>query len=90
MTLLNILIPILVALISVSGTYFAVRRKNSGRVDTTEAGVLWQEATAIRRELRDDNADKARRIDFLEKELSEANNKITGLQDRVATLEKGV
>lgn len=34
--------------------FLAVRRKSSGRIDTTEAVTLWTEGTVLRQELRDE------------------------------------
>jgi predicted nuclease with TOPRIM domain len=42
------LAPIVVALVSALGTYLAVVRKTSGRIDTTEASKLWEEARNLR------------------------------------------
>lgn len=42
------LAPIVIALITALGTYLAVVRKTSGRIGTTEASKLWDEATSLR------------------------------------------
>jgi hypothetical protein len=43
------------------GTYLAVVRRTSGKIETTEAGKLWEEASKMREEYRAE-ADELRTI----------------------------
>lgn len=68
-------------------TYFVARRKNSGRIDTTEATELWIEATRIRRELRQEVKEQRAQIKDQAEQLQEARSEISLLRDRVRILE---
>lgn len=63
------------AIAAAVGTYLLGRRTASGSVETTDAQTLWQEATAYRQVLIDQNAAKDRRIQELERMLSERDSK---------------
>lgn len=52
----DITFTLVAALVGSLVTYLIARRKNSGRVDTSEAGVLWEEGRLIRQELREELA----------------------------------
>jgi hypothetical protein len=45
-------VPIIVALLTPFFAYLGIARKLSGRIDTTEAGLLWKEAGLMREEYR--------------------------------------
>jgi chromosome segregation ATPase len=53
-------------------TYLVAWRKSSGKVDTSDAALLWAEGTALRKELRDRVAELERRIERLEMEAEAA------------------
>lgn len=55
--MLDVIVPIIVAIIASGTTYFVARRKGSGRIETSEAADLWAESQAMRRELRDEVKD---------------------------------
>lgn len=46
------IVPIVVAFLAPFFAYLGVTRKLSGRIDTTEAGLLWREAGLMREEYR--------------------------------------
>lgn len=59
------------------------RRGKSGRINTSEAETLWEEAGKIRAELRADTEQCKR-------ELGEARTRISALEARVRELEEAV
>lgn len=79
--MVEFLLPLLTALAAAGATYLVAVRKTSGRVDTTEAAILWKEAEAMRQELRTEVID-------LREQLKEARSEISILRDRVGELEK--
>lgn len=80
MTTLDAIVTVSAAAIASGGTYWAVRRTKSGKIDTTEAGTLWLQAEAMRKELRDEVVD-------LKEQLREARSEIVVLRGRLENLE---
>lgn len=76
----EVYISLLGVIVASGGTYLIARRKASGRVDTTEAAVLWKQSQAMRKELRDEVVD-------LKEQLREARAEIVELRNRVKELE---
>ena len=52
-------------------TNLTARRKASGRIDTSEAAVLWREAQAMRQELRESNERLQAKVVKLEATIAE-------------------
>lgn len=65
------LVPIIVALVAALGTYLGVARRTSGRIGTTEASKLWDEATNLRQVYWAEIARLREEIAGLEAELRE-------------------
>lgn len=93
MTLINILVPILVALISAGGAYLIARRRNSGNINTTEASVLWEERRLLTQELRSEVAELRQENTHLKVEngkmtklLEKQDQKIIILENKLAKL----
>lgn len=70
--------------------YVTAARKLSGKIDTTEAGRLWEESAAIRADYREQIAERDRRIEALDTRIEaveEANRKLAAenltLRDKV-------
>ena len=63
------LAPIAIALITALATYLALLRKTSGRISTTEADKLWDEAADLREVYRAEIAELREEIERLEKEV---------------------
>ena len=64
-------------------TYAAMRRSKSGRINSSEADVLWTESTALRRELRE-------QVQALEKHIQSNEVEIAGLRSENAALKHEV
>lgn len=90
-TTLTIALPILggiiCAFIGAFGTYVAVKRKNSGKIETSEASELWQESQAMRKELRDEVVYLRGRVTNLETAMVEQQKEIQRLRIRVKEVE---
>lgn len=69
------------AIITAIATYFIARRTSSGRIDTTEAATLWEEARSVRQELRDE-------VVGLRTEVKDLNTKIDGLEEKNAQCQR--
>lgn len=87
-------IPIIVAIISGLTAYMIARRKGSGSIRTSEAGDLWAEAQAIRKDLRTDNQEMRELISTLRDRLNKLEQQhvldestIKELKDIVESLE---
>lgn len=78
---------IICAAIGALGTYMAMKRKNSGLIETSEAASLWIESTAIRKELRDENTTLRERVRNLEQDMSKRDEEIRKLNERITELE---
>lgn len=50
---------------------YTIRRQTSGKVSTSDADVLWREATGMRTLLKEDVERQRLRIDVLEKRVNE-------------------
>ena len=74
------LVPVVIALVTALGAYFAASRKMSGKVQTSEASDLWKESRAMREELN-------KRNEFLRLSLDRCNERIAALEDRINDLE---
>lgn len=88
---LSIILPIiggvLSALIGAFGTYMAIKRKNSGLIETSEAADLWTESAAIRKELREENTTLRERVRNLEQDMAKRDKQIETLNERITELE---
>lgn len=78
-----VLAATLTAGISAIVTYAAMRRSKSGRINSSEADVLWTESSAIRRELRE-------QVQALEKHIQANEVEIAGLRSENAALKHEV
>lgn len=87
MIILPILGGVICALIGALGTYMAIKRKNSGLIETSEAADLWKESAAIRKELRDENTTLRERIRNLEQDMNDRDKQIVALNRRITELE---
>ena len=67
------IVPIVVALIAALGTYLGIVRRASGKIATTEAAKLWDEAGNLREVYR--------------KEIDRLQGKIDEIEGRLTTLE---
>jgi predicted metal-dependent hydrolase len=67
---------VLGAALAAFGTWAAVRRQRSGRVDTSEAKDLWDESKAIREELRAESSSLRLRLADAEVKLAETLQKL--------------
>ncbi len=72
-------IAVLVALAAPVLAYLAAAKRLSGRIGTSEAGDLWEESRSIRQ-------DYQRRIEELNRVVSECSQRIDSLEDRNAAL----
>lgn len=67
---LLIIVPIVVACLTVIGTFVAGRIQRSGTTKTSESGELWEESKAIRLELRAENIElKGKNVKLQEENL---------------------
>lgn len=57
---------VITAIISALGAYLLAARRMSGRIETSSAKELWDEAAAIRTDYREQNAGLRRRVTELE------------------------
>lgn len=67
------------------GSYLVTRLKNSGKVDTTEAAILWAESQAMRKELRDEVVSLRNQLTLAQQEIilmRERLNKLEGKKRR--------
>jgi uncharacterized protein HemX len=90
------LIGIVAAVAGALGAYLAVARKLSGRVSTTDANKLWDEAGSIRQDYRQQLADLREelaeaRADLADAriDLAQARRQIRELEDLVTYLRNG-
>jgi chromosome segregation ATPase len=77
------LAPIVVALIAALGTYLGLVRRTSGKITTTEAGKLWEEATTLRGVYRDEIARLREEIEELEGEARACQTVIDEQRDQL-------
>lgn len=86
----TVLAPAMAATLTAAGssviTYAAMRRGKSGRINTTEADQLWNESTAIRRELREQIAQLERHISANEVDIAKLRAENAELKHEVLTL----
>ena len=73
---LEVIIPIIVAVVGPLGAYLVAARRMSGQVKTSDASDLWREAGEMRSEYRT--------------QLGEANAKIIGLEAQITALRNTV
>ncbi len=85
--ILPILGGVICALIGAYGTYMAIKRKNSGLIETSEAADLWTESAAIRKELREENTTLRDRLRSLEQSMADKDKQIYELSKRITELE---
>ena len=87
---LTVLAPALAAIVTAGGssvvTYLAMRRGKSGQIKTTEANVLWTEAGAIRRELREQVQQLEAHISQNEVDIAKLRAENAELKHEVLTL----
>ena len=77
--MLGLLGGVVVALIAALGAYIQQAKKLSGKIDTSEAGQLWEESRAIRQDYRDrlaTNEERASRLEARVAELEHKNNEL--------------
>lgn len=67
------------AIVTTLGGYIIVKHQRSGKIDTTDAGVLWQEGKDLRDFL-------VSRIEAQESNIAELKFELRGCQDEVALL----
>lgn len=67
--------------------YWLARKRMSGKVATTDADALWDEANALRRDYREQNAKLMARIDALEREIEAYRKESVMKDDRIRHLE---
>lgn len=87
------LVPIVVALIAPLLAYLAAARRASGRIGTTEAERIWEEAGDLRRvyreeidRLREDIVKIEGRLSQLETENQDLRDKNTALEQEIQSL----
>ena|SRR6185295_3796593 len=87
---LNLIAPLLAAIVTAGGaslvTYLTMRRAKSGRINSSEADVLWQESTSIRRELREQIQQLELHISQNEVEIAKLRAENAELKHEVLTL----
>lgn len=87
---LNLVAPALAAIVTAGAasvvTYFTVRRSKSGRINSSEADVLWEESTSIRRELREQVQQLERHISLNEVEIQKLRTENAELKHEVLVL----
>lgn len=76
MEITDVIAVVLVAMVSGAVTWLISRRTKSGKIDTSEAAVLWDEGTKMRLELRDE-------VKSLKAQLIEAIEAITDLNREI-------
>ncbi len=74
------LAPIAVALITALGTYVGIARRTSGRIATTEANKLWDEAKDLREVYQHEISRLRVEIDSLEAESAKREGENTSLR----------
>lgn len=84
----EIITPTITALIAAVGGYFIARRRNSGRIDTTEAGVLWEERRLLTQELREEVTKVRDDNTRMQKIIKQQAEHITTLEAKLAELEQ--
>lgn len=75
--------PILGTVIAALFTYLIAIRKSSGRIDTTEASKLWEEAADIRDVYRHEIAELRGEVHALKKHNRDLNVEIRALQGKL-------
>jgi uncharacterized coiled-coil DUF342 family protein len=74
------------ALLAPIGAYLLAAKKMSGRISTTDADQLWEEAGEIRKDYRDQISSLRREIDELRKFVSSQQDVIASLRTTNAEL----
>ena len=69
-------------IVAAAFTFFGRRRETSGRIDTTEAAKLWDEAGVIRTELRDEVVQLRADKDALSGKIDLLNTQMETLRDK--------
>lgn len=94
---LSVLIPLIVAVVTSLGAYFAAARRLSGTVRTSTAEDLWAESSRMREDLQkrvtelETLVDRMQvRIDTLLDENVQLHQEAAGLRMAVARLERGM
>lgn len=90
MNTVNIVVPIVVALIAGltagGSAWLIARRSGSGRVDTSDARSVFEAQTQYMTRLADDNADLRQRMASLEQSEEECQARIRKLERQVDQL----
>lgn len=81
---------VLAALVAPLVTYLVAKRQRSGKIVTTEAAQLWNESTAMRRELRETVGRLEERVRELERERAICYERIEVLEAELANLRRRV
>lgn len=91
---LQIIVPLLIAMVAPLGAYLLAARRMSGKVDTSTATELWSEARAIRSDYREQlgmAADRTRQLEERVAKLEGQNNDLVmenlALKTKVVALE---
>jgi septal ring factor EnvC (AmiA/AmiB activator) len=87
---LVILLSILAAILVPLGTYFAVVRRLSGKIGTSEASDLWKESSDIRADYRSQIDREAQRTLALEERVSKLEERNNELRTENADLRRQV
>lgn len=80
----KIIAAILAPIITAVGAYMVAKRTTSGKIDTSDAAILWVSAETIRKELRDEVV--ALRTELLDTRAA-CKKDITKLNGRIKELE---
>jgi len=82
------MVAVLVAVLAPLFTYLGIARKTSGRIATTEASKLWEEAGSLRAVYRDEITRLRDSIEVLEREIRALKVENQQFKVRIAELEK--
>lgn len=82
------IIAVLVAVLAPLFTYLGIVRKTSGRIATTEASKLWEEAGSLRAVYRDEITRLHDAIEVLDREIRSLKIENQEFKVRIAELEK--
>lgn len=89
---MEVLIPaagaVVAAFIGSAATYLSLRWSKSGQIKSTEADVLWEESTSIRRELREQIQQLKEHLDQTEMEVAQLRKENAELKIEILTLRR--
>ncbi len=75
--------PLIGTIVAGLFTYLIAIRKTSGRINTTEATKLWEEAADIREVYRHEIAELRSEVSVLKKQNRELNAEVASLQNQL-------